>query len=108
MQPMATTTPNAVRANIADGEEGYRFHLRKRGIEDINMQLEKTVSVNTSGVSLFPDQKNLPMNNEEICEIYNSLSLRIVSILNSLGLPSDKAQTSSRWGGVMNWKRRLV
>lgn len=99
---MATTTPNAVRANIADGVEGYRFQLRKRGTA-LSCQFRRyqhavrkdSFCQHIRSQSLSSPKKIYPcIVKEEICEACNSLSLRIVSILNSLGLPSDKAQTS--------------
>lgn len=100
--PVDITAPNAVCTTSAVGEEVYRLSPQKEeaqsysnGLEDNNLQLEKTVSVSTSGVILSP-YKNLPM------DIQPKKEKKCVKLT---GVPADPEALSERSGNTPNSPR---
>ncbi|KAF4022360.1 hypothetical protein G4228_014379 [Cervus hanglu yarkandensis] len=100
--PVDITTPNAICTTSAVGEEVYRLSPQKEeaqsyssGLEDNNLQLEKTVSVSTSGVILSP-YKNLPM------DIQPRKEKKCVKLT---GVPADSEALSERSGNTPNSPR---
>nr|XP_020730722.1 protein Spindly isoform X1 [Odocoileus virginianus texanus] len=101
--PMDVTAPDAVCTTSAAGEEVHRLPPQKEeaqadsdGLED-NLQLEKTVSVSTSGVILSP-YKNLPM------DIQPRKEKKCVKLT---GVPADSEVLSERSGNTPNSPRSV-
>ena len=102
--PVDISTPNGVCATSAVGEEDYRLSPQKEeaqscsdGLEDDNLQLEKTVSVSTSGVILSP---------------YKSLTLDIQQrkekkCVKLTGVPADSEALSERSRNTPNSPRSV-
>ncbi|KAB1259193.1 Protein Spindly [Camelus dromedarius] len=99
--PVDTATPTDVCANSAAGEV-YRLPPQKEeahscpsNLEDNNLQLEKTVSVNTAGVILSP-HKNLPV------DIQPRKEKKCVKLIE---VPADLEILSERSGNTPNSPR---
>ncbi|XP_048965111.1 protein Spindly isoform X5 [Canis lupus baileyi] len=99
--PMDVTTPNNVCAKNAVGED-YRLPPQKveaqcypSSSEDNNLQLEKTVSINTLGISLSP-HKSLPMDIQPMKE---------KKCVKFLGVSADSEALSERSGNTPNSPR---
>ncbi|CAI9156170.1 unnamed protein product [Rangifer tarandus platyrhynchus] len=99
--PVDVTAPDAVCTTSAAGEEVHRLSPQKEeaqadsdGLGD-NLQLEKTVSVSTSGVILSP-YKNLPM------DIQPRKEKKCVKLT---GVPADSEALSERSGNTPNSPR---
>lgn len=100
--PVDITAPNGICATSDDGKEVYRLSPQKEeaqsysnGLEDNNLQLEKTVSVNTSGLILSP-YKNLPM------DVQPRKEKKCVKLI---GVPADSEALSERSGNTPNSPR---
>lgn len=99
---MDVTTPNNVCAKNAVGEEDYRLPPQKveaqcypSSSEDNNLQLEKTVSINTLGISLSP-HKSLPTDIQPMKE---------KKCVKLLGVSADSEALSERSGNTPNSPR---
>uniref|UniRef100_A0A8C0PPX1 Protein Spindly n=1 Tax=Canis lupus familiaris TaxID=9615 RepID=A0A8C0PPX1_CANLF len=99
--PMDVTTPNNVCAKNAVGED-YRLPPQQveaqcypSSSEDNNLQLEKTVSINTLGISLSP-HKSLPMDIQPMKE---------KKCVKFLGVSADSEALSERSGNTPNSPR---
>lgn len=102
--PVDITAPNGICATSDDGKEVYRLSPQKEeaqsysnGLEDNNLQLEKTVSVNTSGLILSP-YKNLPM------DVQPRKEKKCVKLI---GVPADSEALSERSGNTPNSPRSV-
>lgn len=100
---MDVTTPNNVCAKNAVGED-YRLPPQKveaqcypSSSEDNNLQLEKTVSINTLGISLSP-HKSLPMDIQPMKE---------KKCVKFLGVSADSEALSERSGNTPNSPRSV-
>uniref|UniRef100_A0A4X1U731 Protein Spindly n=1 Tax=Sus scrofa TaxID=9823 RepID=A0A4X1U731_PIG len=100
--PVDITTPKDACANSAVGEGVYRLSPQKEeapacpnSLEDNSSQLEKTVSISTSGVILSP-HKNLPM------DIQPKKEKKCVKLI---GVSNDSEALSERSGNIPNSPR---
>lgn len=100
--PVDITTPKDACANSAVGEGVYRLSPQKEeapacpnSLEDNSSQLEKTVSISTSGVILSP-HKNLPM------DIQPKKEKKCVKLI---GVSNDSEALSERSGNTPNSPR---
>ena len=102
--PVDITAANSICTTSAVGEEVYRLSPQKEAaqsysnsLEDNNLQLEKTVSVSTSGVILSP-YKNLPM------DIQPRKEKKCVKLT---GVPADSEALSERSGNTPSSPRSV-
>ncbi|XP_047640319.1 protein Spindly isoform X1 [Phacochoerus africanus] len=102
--PVDITTPKDACANSAVGEGVYRLSPQKEeapacpnSLEDNSSQLEKTVSISTSGVILSP-HKNLPM------DIQPKKEKKCVKLI---GVSNDSEALSERSGNTPNSPRSV-
>ncbi|XP_037355254.1 protein Spindly isoform X2 [Talpa occidentalis] len=100
--PVGITTPKDEFASSAVGEDVYRLPLQKEeaksclsSLENNNLQLKKTVPVNTPGV-IFSPHKNLPM------DIQSGKEKKCVTLI---GVPDDSETLSERSGNTPNSPR---
>nr|XP_025722849.1 protein Spindly isoform X4 [Callorhinus ursinus] len=99
--PVDITTPNNVCAKSAVGEEVYRLPPQKDEAQccpsnsEDNLQLEKTVSINTPGINLSP-HKSLPM------DIQPKKEKKCVKLT---GFSTDSEALSERSGNTPNSPR---
>ncbi|XP_027958415.1 protein Spindly isoform X4 [Eumetopias jubatus] len=99
--PVDVTTPNNVCAKSAVGEEVYRLPPQKDEAQccpsnsEDNLQLEKTVSINTPGINLSP-HKSLPM------DIQPKKEKKCVKLT---GFSTDSEALSERSGNTPNSPR---
>ncbi|XP_032707665.1 protein Spindly isoform X3 [Lontra canadensis] len=99
--PVDITTPNNVCTKSAVGEEVYKLPPQKEeaqccpSISEDNLQLEKTVSINTRGINLSP-HKSLPM------DIQPKKEKKCVKLI---GVSADSEALSERSGNTPNSPR---
>lgn len=102
--PVDISAPNSICTTSAVGEEVYRLSPQKEeaqsysnSLEDNNLQLEKTVSISTSGVILSP-YKNLPV------DIQPRREKKCVKLT---GVPDDSEALSEGGGSTHNPARSV-
>lgn len=101
--PVDIITPNNVYTKSAVGEEVYKLPPQKEeaqccpSISEVNLQLEKTVSINTPGISLSP-HKSLPM------DIQPKKEKKCVKLI---GVSADSEALSERSGNTPNSPRSV-
>ncbi|XP_032192956.1 protein Spindly isoform X3 [Mustela erminea] len=99
--PVDIITPNNVCTKSAVGEEVYKLPPQKEevqccpSISEVNLQLEKTVSINTPGINLSP-HKSLPM------DIQPKKEKKCVKLI---GVSADSEALSERSGNTPNSPR---
>ncbi|XP_059030249.1 protein Spindly isoform X3 [Mustela lutreola] len=99
--PVDIITPNNVCTKSAVGEEVYKLPPQKEEVQccpslsEVNLQLEKTVSINTPGINLSP-HKSLPM------DIQPKKEKKCVKLI---GVSADSEALSERSGNTPNSPR---